>query len=203
MTAAPQAWRDFMEQPVGYIHPDRLAKCFRGHVGPEFCAKLTGSGRLRRRLDEMIRLYYLLPDPDASHETADERDLVIATAPPEALEAIVPRAGAIYWSAAIASAVRAADVAALQARIGEELCTFAVRNRDLAAGGNALPSIETLGDRIMASGWLCMAGWYDVLSPAIAARVRLKLPPNALFDAPLSEGYAEFAPEIVRRAATG
>jgi hypothetical protein len=203
VTAEFQAWHDFMEQPVGYIHPERLAKCFHGRVAPDLCAKLSGSGRLRRRLAEMIRLYYLLPPADAVHESGDERDLIIAMAPPEALQAIVPRAGAIYWSAAIAGTVRAADVAVLQAQIGEQLCNFAVRNRDLAAGGTALPSLDTLSDRIMASGWMCMAAWCDTLHPAIAARVRLKMPPNELFDASLSEGYAGIAPEIVRRAATG
>jgi YOP proteins translocation protein K (YscK) len=203
VSADQQAWHDFMEQPVGYIHPERLAKCFHGHVSAELCGKLTASGRLRRRLGEMIRLYYLLPPADAAHESGDERDLIIAMAPPEALAAIVPRAGAIYWSGAIAGTVRAADVAALQTQIGEELCNFAVQNRDLSAGGSSLPSTETIGDRVTASGWLCMAAWCDALHPAIAARVRLKMPPNTLFDTPLHDGYAERAPDIVRRAAMG
>jgi YOP protein translocation protein YscK len=203
VSAEFQAWHDFMEQPVGYIHPERLAKCFHGHASPDLCVKLTANGRIRRRLGEMIRLYYLLPPGDAVHESGDERDLIIAMAPPDALEAIVPRAGAIYWSAAIAGTIRAAEVAALQEQIGEELCNFAVKNRDLSGGGATLPSTDTIGDRIMASGWQCMAGWCEALHPAIAARLRLKLPPNKLFDAPLSEGYAGIAPEIVRRAATG
>jgi hypothetical protein len=200
-SSADQVWHDFMEQPGSYIHPERLARCFRGLVAAELCAKLASSERLRSRLAEMIRLYYMLPPAVQADEGADEQDLIIAMAPPEILQSIVPSAGAIYWSAAIANTVLAAEVAALQEQIGENLCAVAVKNRDLAGPASSLSSLDTLTDRIMASGWLCLAAWCESLHPAIAARVRLKLPPHALFDAPMAEDYRAIGPDIIRRVA--
>ena len=195
-----QAWRAFSDDLMATIDPQRLALCFDGHIATDLCARLKASMRLRERLAGIVSARFdllpLLEDPGGS-----EGDKAVAMASPEVLLKIVSRAGAIYWSAAIANTVLAADVAALQKEIGEELCAFAVKHRDLAGPELTLPPRETLSGEFSDTGWCCLAAWCDAVDPAIGVRVRLKLPPHAILDAPPPEEFREHGPEIVRRAA--
>lgn len=195
-----QAWRAFLEQPILYIDPERMSVCFNGHIGPDLAERLLASSRLRERLSQIVRGHYALPLGLGVYDVEDE-DMAIAMATPDILVQIVPRAGAIYWAAAIANTVYAADVAALQAEIGEDLCTYALKHRDLAGPEAAFPALDTAAERIAESGWRCLSAWCEALDPAINARVRLKLPPIDSFDGPPPAELAEIGPKIIRRAA--
>lgn len=196
-----QAWRSFIQHPIRTIDPDRLSLCFGGNIDPELALQIKASPRLRERLGRIVRDHYrLLPPPGTPPE--NEHDMDIALAPSDILTQIVPRAGAIYWSAAIANTVYAADVAALQAEIGEDLCNYALKHRDLAGPETGFASPGTAAERVAESGWQCLAAWCEALDPAVGARLRLKLPPTDAFDAPAPAALAQIGPKIVRRAAT-
>ncbi|WP_088343480.1 MULTISPECIES: SctK family type III secretion system sorting platform protein [Rhodomicrobium] len=194
------AWRAFLEQPILYIDPERMSVCFDGHIGPDLSERLLASTRLRDRLAQIVRDHYALPLGLGVYDVEDE-DMAIAMATPDILVQIVPRAGAIYWAVAIANTVYAADVAALQAEIGEDLCTYALKHRDLAGPETKFAAPDAAAERIAESGWRCLSAWCAALDPAIGARVRLKLPPIESFDAAPPEAMAEIGPKIVRRAA--
>lgn len=195
-------WRGLVEDVVGIIDPERLSFCFDGRIDPQLCAELSGNGRLKDRLQRLVEAHYKLP-PLPADFPGDERDAAIVSAPADTLAALVPKAGAIYWSAAIANTVLAADVAALHEQIGESLCAFAIKNRHLAGPDKIFPLPGMAKELIQESGWRCLAAWCESLDEAVGLRVRLKLPPNPLLDEPAPPELHEIGPQIVRRAASG
>ncbi len=196
-----QAWLASSDDLAATIDPERLSECFDRHIRPDLCARLKMSARLQERLSGIISARFdLLPLP---HEwSGNEGDKALVLASPDALTEIVSRAGAIYWSAAIAGTVLAVDVAALRDEIGDELCRFAVKHRDLAAPGLSLPPRDRLSEEISAAGWRCLAAWCETADPAIGARVRLKLPPHDILDTAVRQDFRERGPQIIRRAAS-
>lgn len=193
------AWRILMTEPAQYIQPSLLAPCFGDGFPVALCERMLATPRLTGRLSGMILAHYALP-PATDAEHVDEADRAVAITPVKSLPEIARRAGAIYWSAAIANTVLARDVSALQSYVGETLCAVAIRHRDLAGPEQPLAPFETLPERIAADGWRCFAAWCEAVDPAIGARVRLKLP--------LPEGldlsgvpFTDNGPAIIRRAA--
>lgn len=187
---------------AGLIHPERLSLCFQGYVSPDLAGKIKASKRLRDRVARVIETHHKLAAQSSGLEGLDPEDAAIAAASSDALTQILPRAaGAIYWSGAIAGAVLAADVAALDAELGQELCSYAVKHRDLSGPQRDLPPIGEIKTRIIDTGWHCLSAWCEALDPATAARIRLKLPPNPIFDGALAHEYIEIGPKIIRRAA--
>jgi YOP proteins translocation protein K (YscK) len=197
---AGRAWDDFMALPVGYITLDRFAACFAGAVSTDVCARLKDSVRLRQRLSSLIETSYGLPDAIGA-DSVDPQDQAVALASGGQLDRIVLSAGAITWSAVIAATVLARDVAALQAHIGEDVSTFAIRHRDLSGPEQPLEPFETLAARIIGDGWLCYAAWCDEVDPAIGARARLKRPQLPDIAAPNEEFLQDFGALAIRRAA--
>lgn len=202
LAAEEKSWVEFVENPLSYIDDERLAHCFGGAVSADFCTKLKSNGRLKARLADVIKDHYWLP-PIVAESGSDENDLVIAVSSGDKLQEIVLRAGVIYWSAAIANTVLASDVTTLQAQIGEELCSYAIKHRDLSGPEKSASPVETMKDRIAESGWRCFAAWCETLDPGISARVRLKLPPNDILDSSPNSEFQETGPVIIRRAAAG
>jgi hypothetical protein len=196
--AGARSWQELMDDPVGWIDPSRLSECLGGDLPEELCAQLAGNPRLKSRLSAIVAGQHALPPLSGNVQCGDaDRAIVLATA--AALHQIALFAGAIYWAAAIANTVRASDVAALRDQIGEELSAFALKNRDLAGPEKSIGSFGDIADRIVESGWHCLAAWRDSLDPAIGARINLKLPSNAFPSAP-NLAYADLGPAIVRRA---
>ena len=130
-----------------------------------------------------------------------EADLAIISLSAEGITSIALRAGAIYWSGAIASTVLATKVAALNSELSEELCSYAVSHRHLSSTEHELPAINALRQRIDMDGWQCLSAWSETLPANVAARLRLNLPPHPIFDAPPSDKYRDIGPAIVRHAA--
>ena len=78
---------------------------------------------------------------------------------------------------------------------------FALANRDLSGPGEVLEPLADAGARVTEDGERCFAAWCQSLSDAVAARVRLKLPPHEGFDGQPGIPFAAIGPSIVRRAA--
>jgi hypothetical protein len=201
MATEPDAvWRSFMTEPAQYIHAERLAHCFGGAFPAGLCVRMRATPRLASRLSSLIASHYELP-PAAAEDKFDAADKAVALAPAESLTEIVRRAGAIFWSAAIANTVLARDVSALQSCVGEALCALAVKHRDLSGPEQPLAPFDTLAERVTADGWRCLAAWCDAVDPALGARTRLKLPVRDGLDAPPPSPFTEIGPAIIRRAA--
>jgi hypothetical protein len=200
--AEPDAeWRAFMTEPAAYINPERLAGCFGGALPASLCGRMLAVPRLTDRLSQMIASHYRLPPP--TEDGVEAADRAIALAPVARLPEIASRAGAIWWAAAIANTVMARDVSALHAAVGEALCSFAVKHRELTGPEQPLTPLETLSERMTADGWRCFAAWCDTVDPATGARSRLKLPVLDALSGTLPEPLAKAGPAIIRRAAAG
>jgi hypothetical protein len=203
MKAGPEPsldWQSFMKEPAGYIAPDRFAGVFEGVLPARLCEKMLESPRLRSRLSGLLQGHFQLGqwiDADAL-DTVDQALVLISV---DELSPIARRAGAVFWSSAIAGAVLAKAVAALQEQLGDELCSYAMNQRDLAGPGRNLEPLDTVGDRIEADGWRCIAAWCQTLPAPVAARMKLKFPKDSIFDEPVAPEFEQRGPEIIRRVA--
>ena len=193
-------WETFMRQPAAYIDAARLAACLDSQLSAELCGRLRGAGRLRDRLSALIKTHYALAAP-VEEDAVGELDRKIALLPFERLVDVVRRAGAIYWANAIANVLLAEKVSQLHEQVGEAVCAFALANRDLSGPDEVLEPVADAGARVTEAGERCFAAWCQSLSDAVAARVRLKLPPRQGLDGPPGIPFAEIGPSIVRRAA--
>jgi hypothetical protein len=203
MNASPEPdmdWQNFMMEPALYIEPARFAACFQGAFSPSLCRKLQNSSRLRGRLSAVVQQHYQL-GPWIDPEQVEEIDRDIAVAPVEDLAALAQRAGAIYWSSVIAGTVLAKAVTALHQQLGDELCSYAISQRDLAGPAQGLDPLDTVGDRIEADGWRCLSAWCASVAPGVGKRVLLRLPKDSIVDQPAPPEIAARGPAIIRRAA--
>jgi hypothetical protein len=172
--------------------------CFDGMVGPELCARLKTSVRLEERLSGLVHSRYGLARAIAAEDVSDI-DRLIALASPEQLAEVVRRAGAIYWANSIATTIRAADAAALDAALGEALCVIALANRNLSGPLQPLTPYDQLGTRVTEDGLRCLGGWCKAQTAGVGLRVRLKLAPNPALDDAVKRPFDELGPAIVRR----
>lgn len=193
-------WQTFMRQPAAYIDAARLAACLDNQLSAELCGRLQGAGRLRDRLSALIKIHYALAAP-VEEDAVGELDRNIALSPFERLAGVVRRAGAIYWANAIANVLLAEKVSQLHEQLGEAVCAFALANRDFSGPDEVLEPLADAGARVTEAGERCFAAWCQSLSAAVAARVRLKLPPRQGLDGAPGIPFAEIGPSIVRRAA--
>jgi hypothetical protein len=203
MKASPDPaldWRSFMTEPVLYMDPARFEACFEGVFPPAVCRKMQGSARLRSRLSDVVQTHYQL-DPWVDPEQMEAIDRAIALEPAQGLMDLALRAGAIYWSSAIAGAVLAKTVAALHSQLGDDLCAYAIAHRDLTGPAQRLEPLDDVGDRIEDDGWRCLAAWCEAVPAGIGLRVRLKLPTDSIMDQPAPPEFKARGPEIIRRAA--
>jgi hypothetical protein len=195
------AWRVLMTEPARYIDAGRLAQCFGGALPASLCERMLSAPRLKERLSSLIAAHHQLP-PAAAEDGFDAADRLVAVAAPQGLPVIARRAGAIFWSAAIANTVLAPEVSALQSALGDVLCSVAINHRELSGPEQSLPPFETLGERVTLDGWRCFAAWCDAVDPVIGARTRLKLPVLDGLDALPAAPFAKIGPAIIRRAAS-
>jgi hypothetical protein len=193
-------WLSFMTQPVRYVDAARFAACFDGTVTPALSQRMRSNPRLQDRLSALLQTRYKL-DGWSDPNTLDAADRVVALAGPDELAALALRAGAIYWSASIASTVLAKAVNALQQQLGDTLVGFAIGQRDLAGPIQPLDPLDSVGQRIEADGWRCLAAWCDAAPPGIGARVRLKLPLGSIADQLSPAQFKSNGAAIIRRAA--
>lgn len=205
MNALPdsdQQMRDALNEPLENIHPGRLALCFGGTIGSGLAADLKSSERLNERLNQVIKAHYNLPDSFAEPDAVTSPDPEIAALPTASLQEVALRAGVIYWSKPFAAAILTADVTALHAEIGEELYRYALKNKAWSGPDQKLPQHGTLTRHVTGAGLMCLSAWCERTDPAIAVCVRLKMPPDPVFDAPVSEDYLEIGPKIIRHIAS-
>jgi hypothetical protein len=156
--------------------------------------------RLRSRLATFLFEYYRLSG-SISVEQIDPIDRAIALADRNGLHEITIRAGAIYWAGSLADIILGWKAALLHEALGEEVCAFAIANRDLAGPAQPLEQVDGIRDRAFADGLRCVGAWCHAVPAEVGTRVRLKLPPDELIDRAPTAPFAEIGADIVRRAA--
>jgi hypothetical protein len=189
-------WRSFMLTPGRYAEPAHIRSCFNGAINAQLAAKLVACARIEDRLSSLLIAHHRL-SRWLDLEACPERDRAIALLPQAEFAGVARRAGAIYWSASLATAVLGNEVAALQRQLGEDLYQFALAHRGLGGPIQGLHPFEALDMKLLADGWRCFEGWRRSQQRAVAERVLLKLPPE-YEDAPPDRPFMEKGPEIVR-----
>lgn len=193
-------WRSFMVDPVGYAEPRRLAEAFDGAISEEACERMLQTERVRSRLATLLLGYYRLSRSMPVGQI-DPIDREIALADRNGLHEITIRAGAIYWAGSLADIILGWKAAALHEALSEEVCAFAIANRDLAGPVQPLEQIGSIRERAFADGLRCLGAWCHAVPVEVGTRVRLKLPPDELIDRAPIASFAEIGPDILRRAA--
>jgi hypothetical protein len=193
-------WQDFIAHPARHINAGRLVACFDGRFGADLCRRLQACRRLEARLSTIILTRHHLSSRLAPNAcSAADRTIALATA--DELDRLLRRAGAIYWSAAIANVVLAEQVAMLHRQLDETLCAFAIANRDLAGPVRSIAPVDGLAQRVAEAGLRCLAAWCRAQPPEVGIRVRLKLPPADALDRAPEDAFVEMAIAIIHRAA--
>ncbi|TKT69265.1 hypothetical protein [Aquamicrobium sp. LC103] len=190
-----------MQNPAAYAHPERLAACFDRAISATACKTLLETKRLSTRLSHLIEKRYALGAERSAEEAIGEEDRRVALLPPDAMAEVAMRAGVTYWASAFAGAITGSEAAPLRREFGEELCAYALANKDLAGPKQELDPVDTARERIASDGWRCLAAWCHVVGPAAGTRFRLKLRPMALLDEVPSAALLEIGPQIIRRVA--
>jgi hypothetical protein len=198
-TSEVTAWRGFMFTPGRYAEPAHVRSCFNDAISVQLAAKLVACARIEDRLSNLLIAHYRLPRW-LDLEACPKKDRAVALLPLAEFAGVARRAGAIYWSASLATAVFGSEVAALQRQLGEDLYQFALAHRDLAGPIQGLRPLEALDAKFLADGWRCFEGWRRSQQRAVAERVLLKLPSGYEAGAPLDRIFLEKGPEIVRCA---
>jgi hypothetical protein len=193
-------WSTFVAHPAAYAHRTRLVACFGDKLSADLCGRLLAVRRLQERLSGLLRTHYTLA-PAIHGAALFDADRAIALSSVERLNHIARRCGAIFWAHGIANVVLAPQVAALYRLVGEEICTFALANRDLSGPAQTFDSLEALDARLGADGLRCLGAWCHAQPAGLGARVRLKLMPNPDLDGPPEDPFATIGPAIVHRAA--
>lgn len=196
----PAKWLSFIGDPVAYAEPRRLAGAFDGAIGEEACERMLQTERVRPRLATLLLESYRLCS-SISGEQIDPIDQAIALADRSSLHEITIRAGAIYWAGSLADIILGWKAAALHEALSEEVCAFAIANRDLAGPVQPLEQVGSIRERAFADGLRCLGAWCHAVPVEVGTRVRLKLPPDELIDRAPIASFAEIGPDILRRAA--
>lgn len=194
-------WHALVSRPAETIDPARLDACFDNRLGATLCGRLKGSRRLQDRLSRVVREHYALR-PQLAADAISDIDRAVALAGVERVTELVRRGGAIYWGRTIAGVVRAQDVRALHAQLGEEVCRFAVAHQDLSGPKQPLEQLDGAATRIEQDGWRCLGAWCHDQPADIGMRVRLRLPARPELDDQPEPLFADIGPAIIRYAAS-
>src|SRR5215470_2383267 len=191
-------WQTFRSQPAAGAHPRRIVHVFDDVISDEVASKLVEDGRFRHRLSALLVETYGLSDDFGAHPPSDQSRRV-ALASSADLARSVRQFGAVYWARAIVGAIESSAVVALKQMLGDEAYAAALAHRDLAGPDNLLPAREALDQAVTSAGLICVAAWCARQPPAIAQRIRLKLPEYPELDGPVAPPFDEWGPRIVDR----
>jgi len=191
-------WQTFRSQPAASAHPRRIVHAFDGLISDDIASKLAEDGRFRQRLSALLAETYALSDNfGADPPSGPIRRLALASS--FDLTRWVRQFGAVYWARAIIGAIESSAVVALKRMLGDEAYAAALAHRDLAGPDGSLPDQTVLDQAVTSAGLRCLAAWCSRQPPAIAQRIRFKLPDNAELDGPLLQPFDEWGPRIVDR----
>lgn len=169
-----------------YCHPDRIAKLLPESLPNGFRDRLQGSKRLRGRLSERLAERFALKPCDMDDLTTPEGRF--AALEGESLQKALRRAGAIWHARSIRKIILAERLRVLVEWLGRDNHRAALRFIDLSpedalpASGDTgaddeTPDLQTLMGRIERDGLITVNAWCRHQPAALAARLRLKLPP--------------------------
>ncbi|MDH3660598.1 MAG: Yop proteins translocation protein K [Alphaproteobacteria bacterium] len=212
-SARPRSYRRklrFERLPAAYCHPGRIAALLPEGLPTSFQGRLQGSRRLCLRLSAVLtKRFALLPlmaddlaTPEGHFAQLEGQELANA----------ISRIGAIWHAQKIRKLILAEPLRRLIERLGPDNYRAALRFIDLApededardgdhAEGGA-PDVDLLLGRIERDALIAVSAWRRHQPPALAERLRLKLPPCPEVDDDPPASHADRGLIIVDRVVT-
>lgn len=191
----------FERLPATYCHPDRIGALLPEGLPASFQGRLLGSKRLRARLSSLLIERFQLGPCTADDLTTPEGRF--ATLEGDELEGLILGIGAVWHARTLRRIILAAELRELIGKLGRDNHKRALRFADLApedeGGGAEMPDIDSLMVMIRQAGVRAINAWSRHQPAALAARLRLKLPPGDEADAEPSEAQQERGLMIVDR----
>ncbi|MGI9437693.1 MAG: SctK family type III secretion system sorting platform protein, partial [Geminicoccaceae bacterium] len=200
----------FERMPAAYIHPLRLGHCLPAELPEAFRDRLLHTPRLQQRLSALIAWKFTLPSGGIDQLTSSSDPLPCAPArfamlEGGALETATRSIGAIWHRQTIAKIILAEPLRRLTTWLGRDIYREAL---GYGACGNAetgsdehpfadTPDIQALCQAIERDGQRCVLAWSDRQPAALAARLRIKLPPDAEIDGEPARLFRSLGPAIV------
>jgi hypothetical protein len=173
------AAESFVADPGAWADPAQVAPLLAPGLSPETARRLLASPRLGARASRWLAARLGEGDPAA----LPVPDGALAVASAETLETVALCAGAVWHAPRMRALVLGADIAVLQARLGDEVRCAALRHARLSGAaaqpGGVAEDADALADDIARAGAACLAVWIETLPDWAAARVRLKWPGGA------------------------
>lgn len=171
-----ELWDDYRRQPVEWIHPSWIERCFEPvRISEGHLQNLLDLPRFHSRLTQLIKDHHDLPDI-SKLETPSESDLAVMLFPLASIHQLIQACGAVYWANAFSTVVVSGQVNELRNRFGAELYQLALGNRSLAVALKAPETLDELEEAVEADGWLCLASWLAEQQPDIRAWSQLRFP---------------------------
>lgn len=171
----------FNLEPACYADPDRLAVLWPDGLSGAHWGRLLGAPRLAGRLSRHL-LDRLGLGQDACWDFAPPRRR-LALLPAAEITRIARFAGCFLAARAIAKVIARDAVAELRRQLGDDAYVFAVKRASFMAppesGGPGLDAAAIERD-----GFACLGHWLAGEPPALALRLRLKLPPPGIPEMP-------------------
>lgn len=192
----------FERLPAAYCHPERLSGLLPDGLPAGFRDRLQGSARLRLRLSTLIARRFAL-EPVAPDDLATPEGRFVRL-DGEDLQNAVRRVGAIWHARALRRVILKDELAKLVEHLGRDNHRAALRFIDLAPENEAddegeAPDLDGLMGRIERAGLASVNGWCRHQPAALAARLKLKLPPCPEVDGEPEGGHRCRGPMIVDR----
>lgn len=182
----------FSDDIAAWAQPAVVAPLVSPGLSAATAERLMRSPRLAARVSSLLADRLGRAEPG----TLAAGDARLALASAETLARIVPCAGAVWHAAQVRALVRAQDVDAFVAALGQEARPAALSWPQLAPPGVATVPADGLEAAIRRAGAACVAAWVDSLPGWAARRLRLGW---ATGDADLPEpGLRAHAAAIVR-----
>lgn len=181
-SGAQRAKLRFERLPAAYCHPERIAGLLPEGLAAGLRDRLAASSRLRLRLSALLERRFALPSLAAVDLATPEARFALLEG--ETLQGGLRRAGAIWHARSLRRIILAETLRRLVQRLGRANHRAALRFVDLAPEDNERdgidlesPDIDGLMALIERDGLIAVNAWCRHQPAALAARLRLKLPP--------------------------
>lgn len=184
----------FNLQPAGYADPERLAALWPDRLDAGQWRRLLAAPRLAGRLSRHL-LERLGLEGESCWDFAPRRRR-LALLPAGELTRIARFAGCFLHARAIARVIARGAVQELRQRLGDDAYLFAVKRATfLAPPETAQGPVEPAA--IEHGGFACLGHWLAGEPAAVAARLRLKLPPPGIPERPPAVPDAALAGQVL------
>jgi hypothetical protein len=185
----------FNLQPASYADPAQLAALWPDGLAAGQWPRLLAAPRLSSRLSRhLIERLGAAGEPCWDFTPARRR---LALLPATEIARLARFAGCFLNARAIAKVIARSAVQELRQRLGDDAYVFAVKRAAFLAPPERADAPPPEAGRIECDGFACFAHWLAGEPAAVAARLRLKLPPPGIPELPPATPDAVQAEQVL------